>query len=584
MIRVENISMSYGQDSLFDELSFTLQPGERLAFIGRNGVGKSTLFRLLVGEETPDAGAIMIAKDYRLGLLQQHSRCLCSTLRAEAVQALQNPEEVYKAEKILFGLGFGKEDLEKDPSRFSGGFHLRIHLAKVLIAEPDCLLLDEPTNYLDIVSIRWLIRFLRRWQGESIIISHDREFLDQVSNGTMGLHRNRLVKVNGSSIDFFARILQEEEVHERTRMNYEKKRAHAQSFIDRFGAKATKAAQAQSRQKMLKRIPVLEQLKTLYHLDFSFTQEPFYGKQLGEIKSISFSFGAEEMIRYLSFSIRKGQRIAIIGKNGYGKSTLLRLLARDLSPSQGEIRYSDRVRIGYFGQTNIARLSLHHTVEQEIWQADPQLSYGRVKALCGMMMFSGLRSEKLISVLSGGERSRVLLEKILATSCNLLLLDEPTHHLDVESVEALVDALETFEGAVCLVTHSEWILHRIPFDMLVVCHRDSQEIFLGTYNDFLQNDGWKEEESLSKSGKEKKANAKATSRKQSKALVKELDLLEKKIVAQEEKLSQLQEEIVQLVRGDSQALQKRLKAESFLRRELSNLYDELDRLLKESDL
>lgn len=495
MIQVDGLTLAYHGESLFEDASFSIQPGERCALVGRNGSGKSSLFRLIVGKETPDKGTISKRKNYTIGMLDQHIVFTCPTLIEEAALGLRPDEKecIYKAETILFGLGFKEEDLEKPPQDFSGGYQLRLHLAKVLVGEPDCLLLDEPTNYLDIVSIRWFTKFLKEWPGEFILISHDREFLDSVSTHTMGIHRQKVSKVKGNTIHFFEQLMQKEEIHEKTRQNLEKKRELLQGFITRFGAKASKATQAASKQKMLSRIPVLENLKSLYQLDFEFNEANFSGIKMVEASDVSFSYTSTTMhplIKKFSLSIEKGERVAIIGKNGRGKSTLLRLLAGELLPNQGSFKRSDNLSIGYFGQTNIDRLHPKHSIEEEIGSANPKLNLTQVKGICGLMMFSGDKSKKLNGVLSGGEKSRVLLGKIIATPCNLLLLDEPTHHLDMESIEALIDAIEDFSGAVIIVTHSELILKRLCLDKIVICHEGTQELHLGTYEEFLEKDGW----------------------------------------------------------------------------------------------
>ena len=494
MIQVDGLSLAYHGEPLFEDASFTIQPGERCALVGRNGSGKSSLFRLLIGQETADKGTISKRKNYEIGALSQHIKFTCPTLIEEAALGLrpEDRDSIYKAETILFGLGFKEEDLEQSPETFSGGYQLRLHLAKVLVGEPDCLLLDEPTNYLDIVSIRWFTKFLKQWQGEFILISHDREFLDTVCTHTMGIHRQKVHKVKGGTIAFYEQLMQREEIHEKTRANLEKKREHLQKFIDRFGAKASKATQAQSKQKMLSRIPVLESLKDLYQLNFEFNEAFFPGKKMLEAHTLSFSYipNVPPFISHFSLAVEKGDRIAIIGKNGRGKSTLLRLLAGELQPSVGDIKRSDNLAIGYFGQTNIDRLHPRHSIEQEISIANPKLNFTQIKGICGLMMFSGDKSNKLTSVLSGGEKSRVLLGKILAGPCNLLLLDEPTHHLDLESIEALIDAIEDFQGAVIMVTHSELILKRMALDKIVVCHQGRQEMHLGSYETFLEKDGW----------------------------------------------------------------------------------------------
>lgn len=497
MIQVDGLSLAYNGEFLFKDASFSIQPKERCALVGRNGSGKSSLFRLVTGREIADKGEITKRKNYTIGTLDQHIVFTRPTLIEEAALGLRPDEQdcIYKAEIILFGLGFSEQDLDRSPQEFSGGYQLRLHLAKVLIGEPDCLLLDEPTNYLDIVSIRWFTKFLIDWKGEFILISHDREFLDSVSTHTMGIHRQKISKVKGDTIHFFEQIMEQEEIHEKTRQNLEKKRDHLQGFIDRFGAKASKATQAASKQKALGRIPVLENLKNLYQLDFQFNEANFYSKKMLEVNEVSFSYSSiigQPLIENFSLSVEKGERIAIIGKNGRGKSTLLRLLAGDLAANKGTIKRSEKLEIGYFGQTNIDRLHPKHSIEEEIATANSKLSYTQVKAICGLMMFSGDKSTKLNSVLSGGEKSRVLLGKIVATSCNFLLLDEPTHHLDMESIEALIDAIEDFQGAVIMVTHSELILKRMVLDKIIICHEGKQELFLGTYEEFLEKNGWHE--------------------------------------------------------------------------------------------
>ncbi len=494
MIQFDQVTLAFSGHILFEAASFTLQKGERCGLVGRNGSGKSTLFRLINGEIEPDRGAVSIPKNYRIGYLQQHIHFTEASLLQEAALGLPPDEQddLYKAEKILFGLGFTEQDLEISPHQFSGGFQLRLNLAKVLISHPRCLLLDEPTNYLDIVSIRWLTNFLSRWPGEFILISHDRDFMDSVTTHTMGIHREKLKKIKGSSIDFFQQVLFEEELHEKTRIKSEKKRAHLQSYIDRFGAKASKASQAQSKLKMIARDPVLEKLNQLSELSFVFQEAPFPGKKMVDAKHLCFSYTQAPLIEDVSIEIEKGERIGIIGKNGRGKSTLLRLLGRDLTAQRGSLEFSDNTKIGYFGQTHIEQLSRHHTIEEEIALANPSLNFTEIKGIAGSMLFSGTLSSKKISFLSGGEKSRVLLGKIIAHPCNLLLLDEPTHHLDIESIEALIEALEDFSGSVVMVTHSELILRRLNLDKVIHCEEAKQTLFLGTYDEFLEKVGWEE--------------------------------------------------------------------------------------------
>ncbi len=576
MIQFEELSLSFSGQVLFERVSFCLQRGERCGFVGRKGSGKSTLLKLILGEIEPDLGSIAIPKDYRIGYLQQHIEFRRSTLLEEAALGLPEGErdQLYRAEQILFGLGFTEEDMDRAPEEFSGGYHLRLHLAKVLVGNPDCLLLDEPTNYLDIFSIRWLEQFLKKWKGEFLLISHDREFMDNVSTHTLGLHRGRIRKIRGTSIQFFEQIVAEEEIHEKTRIKQEKKVAHARKFVERFGAKATKAGQAQSRLKMIAREPVLEALNTLWNLSFHFQLATFPGKKMLDGKSLSFNFSEEPLICDLSLSIEKGQRIGIVGKNGRGKSTLLRLLAGDLLPKQGQVVASENVRIGYFGQTHIGRLNPLHSIEQEISLANPLMNYTEIKKIAGTMGFSGDLSAKKIEVLSGGERSRVLLSQILARPCNLLMLDEPTHHLDIESVEALIDALEDFEGSVIIVTHSELILRRLQLDQIVICGAGHQRCFLGDYDRFLEEVGW--EDDLPKPTPAVKKMPEIKVEKHVRALggiKKKIEICEQKII-QCEAIQMQQQEL--LLRGKPSS--ELLKNLSQTQKELEQLYQELERL------
>ncbi len=503
-MQADNLSLTYGGQPVLEDAAFSIQKGEKCGLIGRNGAGKSTLFRLIAGEEQADSGRIILPKGYRLGILRQQIHFTKDNVLDEAATGLKEDEKdlLYKVEMILFGLGFNEETIKQSPHSFSGGYQLRIQLAKVLCSDPDCLLLDEPTNYLDILSIRYLTEFLREWEGEMILISHDLQFLDAVTTHMMAIHRRGVYKIRGKSADIFELIALEEETHEQTRQTQEKKRAHMQSFVDRFGAKASKAAQAQARVKQLEKIPVLEKLKGLNQLGFSFQEIPFNGKKMLEANNLSFGY-TTPLIENFSLEIEKGDRIAVIGKNGFGKSTLMRLLSQELTAQKGDVKVSETMRLGYFGQTSIQRLNPALRIEEEIGSANTKLSFSQVRSICGTMMFGGDLAKKPVSVLSGGEKSRVLLGKIVAQPCNMLFLDEPTHHLDIESIESLIDAIEEFKGAVMIITHSEWVLRRIPFNKLIVCHKSKQEQFNGTYDEFLEKIGWEEEGPEPKKKKQK---------------------------------------------------------------------------------
>lgn len=554
MLQFNNLAKHFGDQTVFENVTFTINKGEKCGLVGRNGSGKTTLFRLIIGEEESDDGEVNLPKHYSIGYLDQHITFTEDTIIAEAALGLPDQEKdaLYKAEAILFGLGFNNDNLSQHPSELSGGYHLRLHLAKVLLSDPDCLLLDEPTNYLDIISIRWLQKFLKSWRKELIIISHDRAFMDSVTTHTLAIHRQKIRKIKGGTEDIFQQILQEEEVHERTRQKLEQKKTHLDSFIKRFGAKATKAKQAQSKAKALDKLPTLEKLALIDDLDFSFDYADFPGKQMARVEQVNFSYeppspGDKHLINHLDFEISADDCIAIVGKNGRGKSTIIKLISGELSAIDGAIKSADKIKIGYFGQTNIDRLNPAHTVEQEISLANPSLNIGKVRNLCGVMMFGGDAAKKQISVLSGGERSRVLLGKILATPCNLLLLDEPTHHLDMESIEALLTAIDLFPGTVVIVTHSEMILKQLPLTKLVVCHNQSQDVITGNYQDFLNKGGWNDGDVIKEKVKGAKTMSRQEYRQRSAEIVQErakiLNPLQKQMVAIETKIEALEKQL-----------------------------------------
>jgi len=590
MIRVEDLSIGYSGEPLFSNASFVINPGERCGLVGRNGSGKTTLFRILINREVPDNGTVTLSKGYRLGYLDQHIRFSQKSILEEALLGLpfEERDQTYRAEKILSGLGI--DDVEESPHDLSGGYQLRLHLTKVLLSEPNCLLLDEPTNYLDILSRRFLSRFLQRWRSELVLISHDREFMDAISTHTLGIHRQKIKKRKGQTSSFFEALLIEEESYEKNRSCLEKKRAHMQSYIERLGAKASKAAQAQSRKKMLEKMPPLDALKQISNLSFSFKYHPFSAKKLGSVKDVCFSYEKKPMlIQNVSLTIEPGQRIAIIGKNGFGKSTILKLLARELTPNSGEIHLSSNAAIGYFGQTNIERLEKEKSIEEEIASANPTLTTTEIRTICGQMMFTGSKAEKKISVLSGGEKSRVLLGKIVAQPCNALLLDEPTHHLDIESIDALIDAINAFQGTLIIVTHSELLLERLAIDTLVVCHKNRQEVFLGTYGEFLEKQGWEEERvkkerptHFHREQKRKRAECVAQRSKQIRPLKREIQRLEETIISLEEEQEKEQQSLISASqKADNENVQMLLKMQGEREKKITILLEEYTSLSKD---
>lgn len=508
MIQIQNIKKEFGEQTIFNDASLLIASQERVGIVGKNGSGKSTLFKILLNEEHLDGGNIQIPKNYSLGHLSQHLHFEKDTVYEEACSILKPNEDgwldTHSVEAILFGLGFNQESLNISPALLSGGFQIRLNLAKVLAAEPNILLLDEPTNYLDIVSTRWLARFLRGWKGELLLITHDKKFMDSVCTHTAAIYQNKFRKIQGSVDKLLETIATEEEVALRTAENDAKKREQLEKVIERFRFKASKAAMVQSKIKAVEKLSNTETPTNTPTLDFSFTEASFPGKRLSKIENLSFAYEkGKDLISNLSLEIFKGDKIAVIGPNGRGKTTLLNLLASELQPTQGEISLNPNVKINYFGQTNINRLNLDNTVEEEIQSALKDFTRGKARTLAGLMMFSGDAAMKKIRVLSGGERSRVLLAKILATECNCLLLDEPTNHLDMDSIESLLEALETFSGTAIVVSHDEALLHAFA-QRLVVFDGGECFVFNGTYKEFLETVGWKEEKEISEFTPEKK--------------------------------------------------------------------------------
>ncbi len=581
MIKIHQLTKSYFARELFADVSFQMNAGDRLGLVGRNGHGKSTLFKLILGQEEPDSGKITIPRNYRIGHLEQHLHFTQPTILEEAALGLPEEEShfIYKAEAILFGLGFSHSDLEKAPHEFSGGFQIRINLAKLLLSDPNLLLLDEPTNYLDITSVRWIARFLAAFRGELIVISHDRDFMDSVTTHTAVIHRQNIRKFEGGTAKAYAQIVLEDEIHEKTRANEDKKRAHAAAFINRFRAQASKAKMVQSRIKMLEKLPKLDGLADIESLDFEFRHAAFAAKTLLEARDISFGYTPDNVLfRDINLTINACDRFGVIGNNGKGKSTLLNLLSGGLKPLTGELKAHPDLKLGYFGQTNIQRLNPKLTIEQEVEHTNPALTRTQVRNICGTMMFSGDLALKKVSVLSGGEKSRTLLAKILAHPSNLLLLDEPNNHLDMESIDALIESLQDFPGASLIVTHNEGILRALA-TKLIVFHRGTVDVFDSGYNEFLEKIGWEDENEAGGAQKrptspnhyhEKKELEKAERREKAR-----IAKLEAQILKSENALKIYNEQLqIEANRNNLPQLTELSKKISRIRREIEDLYSE----------
>ena len=603
MIAIENLTKSFGGNILFQETGFKVNSRNRIGIVGKNGCGKTTLLQIIMGKEYYDAGKILIPKNYRIGYVEQHLSFTEATVLGEAVTGLceHESDQHWKVEKILLGLGFAMDDMQRDPNEFSGGFQVRLNLAKILVSEPDLLLLDEPTNYLDIASIRWIGQFLISWPRELILITHDRGFMDKVVTHTVGIHRKKMRKIAGNTEKYYEQIAQDEEVYEKTRLNDEKQRKDIEKFIGRFRAKARLAGLVQSRIKNLAKLDKKGKLETIKNLDFSFRCKPFKGKQVMNVKDIDFSYIKETpLIKNLNFTVSAGDRICVIGKNGKGKTTLLKLIADSIKPNRGKITFHPEVVKGIYEQTNVQTLDGTRTVEEELCYSHPDVERQHARSICGAMMFEGDMALKKISVLSGGEKSRVMLGKLLVTPLNLLLLDEPTNHLDMESCDAMLAALAAFDGAVIMVTHNEMFLHLIA-NRLIVFKDSKTELFEGSYKEFLEKGGWDEEDCSNASSQKKnqgkeeiqdnneKLNKKILRRKRSeivkarskvvKPFEKKIALLEDKIDLKEKLLSEMNERMQEItLKGDGKKIAELSRMIHDCQTQIDIFFDQLEQL------
>jgi len=567
MISVENITKSFGSQLLFEGVNFRVNSRERVGLVGRNGHGKTTLFRLIVGEEHPDTGKINIPKNYRIGYVRQHLEFSESTVLKEAMRGLPEGKQDHhwEVEKTLAGLGFSTEDMKRHPEEFSGGFQVRLNLVKVLASEPDLLLLDEPTNYLDITSIRWIERFLLSWPHELMLITHDRSLMDKLATHILGIHRRKVRKMTGDTGKFYSQIAQDEEVYEKTRINDERRRKEIELFISKFRAKARLVNLVQSRIKLLEKTERQEKLEKIKTLDFWFRSKPYRGKYFLNAREISFSYDPETpLIRNVTVTIGSGERVCVVGRNGKGKTTLLKLLAGKLSPKSGTVTCSPGVTKGFFEQTNVKSLVDTRTVEEEINASHPDVGMQMARTICGAMMFEGDDALKKISVLSGGEKSRVMLGKLLVTPVNLLLLDEVTNHLDMESCDALLAAIDNFEGSVVMVTHNEMFLHALA-ERLIVFQDGRVDMFEGNYQRFLEKGGWGDEEVIAtpvrKDDGDKKPTKKEIRRRRSEIITeraKVLNPLERRITELEHAIETHENELAEL----NAAMQEASQAQS----------------------
>jgi len=594
MIIIDGISKGFGAQELFVQAGFRLNAGERVGLVGRNGHGKTTLLRMITGEERPDSGSIVIPKGYSVGCVDQEPRFSEETVLGEGSRGLPPAERDHhwKVEKVLAGLGFTASQMQSSPYTLSSGFQARLNLAKVLVQGADLLLLDEPNNFLDITSIRWLERFLQSWKGECILITHDRGFMDSVVTHVVGIYRKTFRKIRGDTEKYYSQLAMDEEVYEKTRLNDERKRKQTEQFITRFRAKARLAGLVQSRVKALEKRQRLEKLEQEKDLEFSFRSRPFNGKPVLHAREISFAWeeGAP-LFDDLSFTVGPADRVCVIGPNGKGKTTLLKILAGQLDPEGGEVALNATIETAYYGQSAVDDLSPERTVAEEIATADPLMDQQSARTIAGTMMFEGDDALKKVRVLSGGEKSRVMLGKVIATPVNLLLLDEPTNHLDMESCDALLEAIADFDGAVVMVSHNEMLIHGLA-DRLIVFQGGGAKVYEGSYGEFLETRGWEEEKEAGEVPREEQQAARRPDRKALKRmragivnersrtlapLKRRIDELERSIVRAEEELAGLHEAIEAASReGDGERIAEASRRIGPCEREIAGCFERLE--------
>jgi ATPase subunit of ABC transporter with duplicated ATPase domains len=536
MIAFNGVSKQYGRQVLFLEASFQLNPGERAGLVGPNGAGKTTVFRMIAGEEAPDDGEVTVPRRLTIGYFRQDveemagrsvldeaiagsgrvgdlhheleslQRAMADPARADEMDAILarfgEAQEAYehlggyalesRAREVLHGLGFDDERIDGDVGALSGGWKMRVAMARVLLGRPDVLLMDEPTNHLDIESIVWLESFLHDYPGTLLMTSHDRAFLNRVVSKICEIDGGEITVYSGD-YDFYDRERRLREANrEAAFARQQAMLAKEQRFIDRFRTHAAKAAQVQSRIKALDKIEKVTLPKRRVAVDFDFPPPPRSGDQVAVLEGVVKTYGRRVVHDDLSLTIRRGERWAVMGRNGAGKTTLLRVVAGVLAPDAGSVRIGAAVRLGYFAQQSLDVLEADLTVFEQLQQDFPREGVGVLRNLAGAFQFGGDDVDKKIRALSGGERSRLAMARLLFTSPNFLVLDEPTNHLDLATKEMLVDSLRSFDGTMLFVSHDRTFLRGLGTRVLELggeSGRDRPLLFPGTYVEYVERTG-----------------------------------------------------------------------------------------------
>jgi len=463
MITIENVTKEYSARPILDSITFLINKKDRIALVGKNGAGKTTLLRMIAGEEEPTSGRIAKDTEMAIGYLPQvmiHNDG--TTLREEVdkVRDQDDPKSIGQMEKVLLGLGFLRSDFDRQCSEFSGGWRMRIELAKILLSKPDLLLLDEPTNHLDIESIQWLEQWLQTASCAVLLVSHDRAFIDNVTTRTIEISLGRIYDYNVNYSHFVELRKERHEQQVRAYENQQKMIQEAEEFIERFRYKPTKSIQVQSRIKMLDKLERLEvDQEDNSRLRLKFPPAPRSGDYPVIIEDLRKDYGQHTVFDHVTFTIKRGEKVAFVGKNGEGKSTLVKCIMHEIQDYTGELKIGHNVKIGYFAQNQASLLDGEATVFDTIDRVAVGDIRTRIKDILGAFMFGGEAIEKRVRFLSGGERSRLAMIRLLLEPVNLLILDEPTNHLDMRSKDVLKEAISEFDGTVICVSHDRDFLN-----------------------------------------------------------------------------------------------------------------------------